>query len=93
MRIKEENIYTGNIFKCTSYPTAMSNYFIGYGYKEECKLENIKLVKLKDGTYARLEDYKRNGRKALRFATEAKERGDYFVKNIVPLKEQEESSL
>jgi hypothetical protein len=93
MKILKENMYSGDLYKCTCFPTAMSNFLIGYEYKEVCVGENLTFVKLKNGDFAEIEDLNTNKRNATFFKTEAKHTGDYFVKDLKPLVKEEEMSL
>lgn len=87
-KIAKKDIYRGNLFKCVSYPTTACT-FLGVVYEEKIVYENILFVKLKEGSFAGLDDLLENGRKAVKFTTKAKTVGDYFVKDLVALKQQE----
>lgn len=78
MKFQRKNVYYGDLYRCTSFPTVASNYFIDYGYSEEAVLQGEIFIKLKDGSFATLKNLKKSGG----FLAQSKERGDYFVKNL-----------
>ncbi len=83
-RVSEDKLYKGDLYKCTSYPTVAGSYF-GVTYEEQLIQNGLSFVQLRDGSFAELEDYKANGKKAARLGTTAKTAGDYFVKDLTPL--------
>ena len=91
-RIPEENIYKGNIYRCVSGWSVAGSYF-GIPYKEELICEGKRFVLLKDGSYAELEDFKNNGKKAIKYKTQSNKSGEYFVKDLTPLYKENETGL
>ena len=91
-RIPEEKMYKGNIYKCISSWSVAGSYF-GIPYKEELVCEGKTFVLLKDGSYAELEDLKNNGRKAVRYSNKSNKSGEYFVKDLTPLKKEQETTF
>lgn len=89
MKIRDEDMYYGDLYRCVRMPSAMANYFIGYGYEEKLFQEKCLFLKLKNGMYVGVSDYQQYGKGAMRFGTEPKEAGDFFVKNLVPFLENQ----
>lgn len=83
-RIPEDKIYKGNIYKCVSGWSVAGSYF-GVCYKEELVCEGKIFVKLKDGLYVELDDFKNHRRKAIRYNTNSNKSGEYFVKDLTPV--------
>lgn len=91
-RIPEAKMYKGNIYKCVSSWSVAGSYF-GIPYKEELVCEGMTFVLLKDGSYAELEDFKNNGKKAIRYNNQSNKSGEYFVKDLTPLIMEYETGL
>jgi len=91
-KIPEDKLYIGNIYKCVSSWSVAGSYF-GIPYKEEMICKGKTFILLKDGTYAELEDFKNNGRNAIRYNNQSNNRGEYFVKDLTTLIKENQKSL
>lgn len=91
-RIPKEKMYMGNIYKCVSGWSVAGSYF-GIAYKEELVCKGKIFVLLKDGSYAELEDFKNNGRKAIKYNKQSNKSGEFFVKDLTPLIMENETGL
>lgn len=91
-KIPQRLLFSGSIFKCTSFPTMAGTYF-GITYEEKLVFKDKIFVQLKDGTFAEYEDFQQNGKNAMKYDTKATTRGDYFVKNLTPLQKTSTDEL
>lgn len=88
--ISKRHLYIGNLYFCYSCPTVASTMF-GIPYKAEIVKRNLIFVKLKDGTFIKLIDYKKYGKKATRYSRKARS-GENFVSNLKPYNKENDMS-
>ena len=91
MKVEKQNVFIGNLYKCTSFPTLAGAHF---GIEFDCKMiaKQKIFITNKDGNFYEINDLKNNGKKATKILKDAKTKGDYFVNDLLPFYSKNETT-